>query len=305
MAKIIGIYNNKGGVGKTTLTIFLADFLSSVSINGKKSKVLVIDFDPQASCAVALLGEESVEKIRKEKKTLSAAFAMQLWKKEEPEFQKYIHSREEQSEKRKTRGRKFTIGALDVMVSGEDDVLNFDENASLKDSLYCAALLDRRLGKAYDFIFVDFPGNLSKVNKFSLIGAFLVKSFIIPLEANKLTVNAVPSTIKMLDNISKWRGDSKKKPGHSLLGFVLNKTDRRTKQYKLHYHRLQEIAEQRKSKIYKSILPQTPKLATAADDSLSFITLAEKYDTYYGHVRRFVVEIMEDLGFRKDAGRKK
>ncbi len=71
MAKFVGIYNNKGGVGKTTVTLFLADFLSSITIRGKKSRVLVIDFDSQSSCANAILGLERVTELKREGKTLS------------------------------------------------------------------------------------------------------------------------------------------------------------------------------------------------------------------------------------------
>ena len=42
MTKIISIFNNKGGVGKTTITWNLSDALAR---QGKK--VLVIYFDPQ------------------------------------------------------------------------------------------------------------------------------------------------------------------------------------------------------------------------------------------------------------------
>jgi chromosome partitioning protein len=48
------LINRKGGVGKTTLTLALADFLSA--IHGYH--ILVIDVDPQASASVMLLGEE-------------------------------------------------------------------------------------------------------------------------------------------------------------------------------------------------------------------------------------------------------
>src|SRR5262245_9019807 len=50
----VAVFARKGGVGKSALTIFLADFLSSVF----DQRVLVIDLDPQQSSTIGLLGEE-------------------------------------------------------------------------------------------------------------------------------------------------------------------------------------------------------------------------------------------------------
>lgn len=53
MAKTISIFNNKGGVGKTTIIWNLA-----MSLADKSHSVLLIDFDPQCNLSIACLGAE-------------------------------------------------------------------------------------------------------------------------------------------------------------------------------------------------------------------------------------------------------
>jgi len=61
-ARVIPIINMKGGVGKTTLTVALAEVLSI----GRGYKVLVLDLDAQASCTFAMVGRPGMEVIRRE-----------------------------------------------------------------------------------------------------------------------------------------------------------------------------------------------------------------------------------------------
>lgn len=53
MSRIITVFNNKGGVGKSTVCWNLADALAR---RGKR--LLMIDFDPQCNLSIAVLGEE-------------------------------------------------------------------------------------------------------------------------------------------------------------------------------------------------------------------------------------------------------
>jgi cellulose biosynthesis protein BcsQ len=56
--EIISIFNNKGGVGKTTLTFHLAHALAELG-----HKVLVIDLDPQCNLSIYSLPVEEIQKI--------------------------------------------------------------------------------------------------------------------------------------------------------------------------------------------------------------------------------------------------
>ena len=68
--KIISIFNNKGGVGKTTLTFHLASILAEM---GKK--VLILDLDSQCNISLYGMNEEQLEEIwRAEDKIIDNGF---------------------------------------------------------------------------------------------------------------------------------------------------------------------------------------------------------------------------------------
>ena len=68
--KTITFFNNKGGVGKTTLVYHLAWMLAE-----KDHRVIVADLDPQCNLSGMFLSENAIERIWDEKKTLDQAIA--------------------------------------------------------------------------------------------------------------------------------------------------------------------------------------------------------------------------------------
>jgi cellulose biosynthesis protein BcsQ len=56
--KLISVFNNKGGVGKTTLTFHLANCLAEMG-----HKVLLVDVDPQCNLTIQCLEEEVIHEI--------------------------------------------------------------------------------------------------------------------------------------------------------------------------------------------------------------------------------------------------
>ena len=71
--KLISTFNVRGGVGKSLLTCMLADYVSLLRKRMSKSypNVLVIDFDPQSSTSIDILGDKAYSNHAKEGRDLS------------------------------------------------------------------------------------------------------------------------------------------------------------------------------------------------------------------------------------------
>lgn len=85
--KIISVFNNKGGVGKTTLTYHLACALAEM---GKK--ILLIDFDPQCNLTIHGIDIETLHKIWTQEDKFVDDFNVNRIKLGEPEFARFNNS---------------------------------------------------------------------------------------------------------------------------------------------------------------------------------------------------------------------
>lgn len=192
--KSVCFFNNKGGVGKTTLLCNLGAFIAKE----KGRSVLVLDADPQCNASAYLLEEDQLEAILRdgEHKSLDSFY--------EPIRKGQGYPTELPSIVRSERfGVDLIVG--DPKLSIREDLLATDWAATRNgeprgfQTTFAIKHLLSRLGK-YEFVFIDMGPSLGALNRSVLLGA---DSFIMPLSVDIFSLMAIDNILKSFNS---WRG---------------------------------------------------------------------------------------------------
>jgi chromosome partitioning protein len=190
MPTVISVANEKGGVGKTDLSVNLTTCLAQ---QGKK--VLLIDLDPQANATRYLMEEESEQ--------TSADLLIES-----------ITSIYDLAIKTNVRGLSLipaskALSAAQLRLAGDADM-----QFKLKRKL-------RFLTNHYEFIFIDTPPSLGVLT----INALTASNFVIvPLQTHYLPLYGISD---LMNTIEKLKHEIN--PTLQLLGIVLTMYDKRTR----------------------------------------------------------------------------
>lgn len=190
MAKSIAVFNQKGGVGKTTTVVNLAYCLASL---GKKT--LMIDIDPQGNTTSGIgIDKSATEKtiydvLINENSPLDAVY--------ETEYENL-----------------FILPASVQLAAAEIELTEQDRRElKLRDCL-------NRLKGDYDFIFVDCPPSLGLLSVNALSA---VDSVIIPVQCEYYALEGVSQLMNTIKLVRKQLN-----PGLEVEGVVLSMFDGRT-----------------------------------------------------------------------------
>jgi cellulose biosynthesis protein BcsQ len=189
--KSIAFFNNKGGVGKTTLLCNVAGYLALE----KKARVLVIDADPQCNATQSLFSDETLDAIYKKK-----SFTIDSVVKPLALGKGYADA----LEIRKSRNFGVDVLVGDPRLALTEDLLATDWGHAVSGNIrgLRTTLLFRHLLNLcdeYDYVLFDVGPSLGAINRSVLLA---VDFFLTPLSTDIFS-------LKALENISlsliKWK----------------------------------------------------------------------------------------------------
>lgn len=186
--KSIAVFNNKGGVGKTTLLCNLAAYLSQKC----NKRILIVDADPQCNASIYLMGEDYISNVFSDQSTSTIYKLMQSVRRGKG----FII--ESEIPIVKSVGFKVDVVVGDTQMSVVEDFLSKEwidsvngDPRALKSTFVISDML-YKLEEKYDYIFFDVGPSLGALNRVVL---FACDYFIMPMSSDIFSVKAI-------DNIS-------------------------------------------------------------------------------------------------------
>ena len=282
MTRVISVINLKGGVGKTTTTVGLAQILS-VEFN---KKILVVDLDAQTNATTMLIGEEKWMEVNKQKQTIAQLFYEGVYPRSEKIFDinrailKGVSNIDE-------------VKLVDMLPSSLDLIDIQEEVIKAPRGIFSVIrpvdLLDKSLRKIkqkYDYILIDCPPNLGVITR---NGLKVSDVYIIPTVPDVLSTYGIPQIISRVNKFSKEL-EKEIKP----LGIVITKY---REQSALHKRTVKELRKERDCRVFETIFKENDNIANAAE-YINKSTMRQKWG-YKGQVDNFKLlaeEIMRSMG---------
>lgn len=201
MGKIIALFNQSGGVGKSSLTMNLGYHLAQK----QKNRVLLLDLDPQASLTT-FMGLEP----ENEQQTIYQAVVGEEKMHIHPEL---IH------------GMSFTPSNINLSAAELELVASLMREMRLKNAL-------APIAGDYDYILIDCPPSLGILSVISLVAA---THLLVPIQCQFKSFQGTDLLLKTITSLKKGAN-----PSLAIAGFIPTMYDARTAQESRTYKAIQE-----------------------------------------------------------------
>ncbi len=198
MVRVVSTINMKGGVGKTALTVALAEFLAEEW--GKK--VLVIDLDPQTNATVTLISQERWKQLDDAGKTLAQMFGDFVRGTSEFKIEEAIVSN--------VSNLHGGINGLDLLPSSLG-LIDLEDQLPMATQLYDWTVTPIDILKTgvsgkigtYDYVLIDCPPNLGRITQ---NGLRMSEWYMIPTIPDILSTLGIPQILKRVEtHAARWK----------------------------------------------------------------------------------------------------
>lgn len=311
--RVISVFNQKGGVGKTTSVVNLA-----VALNYLDKKVLVVDMDPQANTTTGLgldkykvenslyelfyAGEEDSELEEQEEKSEEAKKTdLDDKEKEDSPKEGEVESKDEdQASDQILEENKKDIDIEDYITktqSGVDIIASESALSGLEVELVELDALERTRqlknivdiidDDMYDFVLIDCPPSLGLLSINALVAS---NSIIIPIQTEYYALEGVSELMNTYNMVKKQLNEDLE-----IEGVLLSMFDKRAV---LSYEVVEEVKSYFKTNVFKVMIPRNPRLAEAPSHGLSTIEYDSKSQGSVAYIA-LANEIIENQENRK------
>jgi chromosome partitioning protein len=251
--------NAKGGVGKSTTTMMIADTLASR--DGKR--ILVIDADPQASISMMLLGEPRLDLVLEKSRTLPALLdRLNAGERPKPAEDGYIQR--DVSDIRNSRGLDllagdFTLAWLERSEKASNDA---ERDGNIPDLL-------RAIGEAYDYVFIDCPPSVTRFTEAWLASSDFI---LMPTRPDYLSTRGLMILTRLRERFSDiWQRDFPE-----TLGTVITMVRKQGGENERKW--VQKIKTDPSNRAFRSSIPYHAQAMEAADFQDRRRTYKQKYE---------------------------
>jgi chromosome partitioning protein len=264
-ARLVSVINMKGGVGKSTTTISLAETLAL----HQRRRVLVIDLDPQTNASIMVAGPDKWNALREAERTLDFYFESYIVQQKAKPFKSLIEPKV--SDLKGKPEVALCASAPEFRIVERDMIESFVKRGFQIDQIQrwiCERFANglKTVMNDYDYVLIDCPPGISLFAEAALIAADAILVPSIPDYVSRLGL--ITFRKRALRLINERRG------GPSQLMVVATKYE---DDFSLHRSEAQLLKENLGEAMFDVRIPQHVDIAKAAEWSDTPRTFEQKY----------------------------
>ncbi len=264
-ARLISVINMKGGVGKSTTTVSLAETLAT----HQRRRVLIIDLDPQTNASIMVAGPEKWNALREAERTLDFYFESYIVQQRPKPFKQLLEHKV--SDLKGKPDVSLCASAPEFRIVERDMIESFVKRGFQIDMIQkwiCERFANglKTVINDYDFILIDCPPGISLFAEAALIAADAILVPTIPDYVSRLGLIAFRK--RALRLINERRG------GPSQLMVLATKYE---EGFSLHRSEVQLLKQNLGEAMFDVRIPQHVDIAKAAEWSDAPRTFDQKY----------------------------